>query len=380
MLELVFHELAEALVLWDPEFRITGVNRAAGRLLGAPAGKLVGKRCQEVFQCATCGPACDSPMGLGQPASGAHETVRLIKGDRAGRLFIVGTTQIFEHDEFAGVIATLQVLPKNALLQTQMMVAESTAMLKILELVRRVAVSEAATVLLDGENGTGKDLVAKTLHYQSQRRAEPLIAVNCAAIPDSLLESELFGYERGAFTDARSRKRGLFELADKGTLLLDEISEIPLRLQAKLLRVLEEQKFRRLGGLEDIQLDLRVVAATNRNLRVAVKNKAFRQDLYFRLNVIQITIPPLRDRIDDICPLAAFFISHYNRKFHRTIAGLTDRATELLLAHDWPGNVRELRNAIERGMILEETGLITASSLPAALLHSDNGPPPALLV
>jgi len=380
MLEFVFHELADALVLWDPEFRITGVSQAAETLLGTTAGKVLGKRCQEVFQCATCGPGCVAPMGLGQPASGAHETVRLVMGGRLERLFVVATTQIFEHDEFARVIAALQVLPKSARLQTQMMVAESAAMLKILEFVRRVAVSEATTILLDGENGTGKDLVAKTLHYQSPRRAEPFIAINCAAIPNSLLESELFGYERGAFTDARSRKRGLFELADKGTLLLDEIGEIPLMLQAKLLRVVEEQKFRRLGGLEDIQLDLRVVAATNRNLRVAVKNKAFRQDLYFRLNVIQITIPPLRDRVDDIRPLAAFFISHYNRKFHRAIEGLTDRATDLLLSHDWPGNVRELRNAIERGMILEESSLITASSLPAALLHSENGRQPALLV
>jgi len=230
-------------------------------------------------------------------------------------------------------------------------IAESAVMLEILNFVRRIAASEAATILLDGENGTGKDLIAKTLHYQSLRRAEPFIAVNCAAIPDTLLESELFGYEKGAFTDARAQKRGIFELADRGTLFLDEIGEIPLILQAKLLRVLEEQSFRRLGGLVDIQLDLRVVAATNKNLREAVKERAFRQDLYFRLNVIQITIPPLRQRTDDIRPLARFFIEHYNRKFKRNIEGLSDLAANLLLSHDWPGNVRELRNAIERGMI-----------------------------
>ena len=179
-------------------------------------------------------------------------------------------------------------------------------MREVMNFVRRVAASEATTILLEGENGTGKDLVAKTLHYQSVRQAEPFIAINCAAIPETLLESELFGYEKGAFTDARSQKRGIFELADKGTLFLDEIGEIPLMLQAKLLRVLEEQTFRRLGGLKDIQLDLRVVAATNKNLREAVKEGAFRQDLYFRLNVIQILIPPLRDRPDDILPLTQF--------------------------------------------------------------------------
>ena len=244
-------------------------------------------------------------------------------------------------------------------------------MLATLNFVRRIAASDAATILLDGESGTGKDLIATTLHYQSPRQAEPFSAVNCAAIPDTGLESALFGYEKGAFTDARAQKRGIFELADKGTLFLDEIGEIPLMLQAKLLRVLEEQNFRRLGGLVDIQLDLRVVAATNKNLREAVKEGAFRQDLYFRLNVIQITIPPLRDRIDDIRPLARFFIEHYNRKFKRSIEGLSNLATDLLLSYDWPGNVRDLRNAIERCMILEESAWITSSSLPDAISRPD---------
>jgi transcriptional regulator with PAS, ATPase and Fis domain len=246
-------------------------------------------------------------------------------------------------------------------------------MREVMNFVRRVAASEATTILLEGENGTGKDLVAKTLHYQSVRQAEPFIAINCAAIPDSLLESELFGYEKGAFTDARSQKRGIFELADKGTLFLDEIGEIPLMLQAKLLRVLEEQTFRRLGGLKDIHLDLRVIAATNKNLREAVREGAFRQDLYFRLNVIQILIPPLRERTEDIVPMTRFFIEHYNRKFKRNIESVTDSAAKLLMAHDWPGNVRELRNAIERAMILEEGPSITTASLPISIARPDNG-------
>jgi transcriptional regulator with PAS, ATPase and Fis domain len=245
--------------------------------------------------------------------------------------------------------------------------------------VRRVASSEATTILLEGENGTGKDLIAKTLHYQSVRQAEPFIAINCAAIPETLLESELFGYEKGAFTDARAQKRGIFELADKGTLFLDEIGEIPLMLQAKLLRVLEEQSFRRLGGLKDIQLDLRVIAATNKNLREAVKEGAFRQDLYFRLNVIQIQIPALRERTEDILPLARFFIEHYNRKFKRSIEGVTDSAARLLMAHDWPGNVRELRNAIERAMILEESAMIQPQSLPIAISRPESAVPLTVL-
>ena len=221
--------------------------------------------------------------------------------------------------------------------------------------------------MLEGENGTGKDLIAKTLHYQSMRQAEPFIAINCAAIPETLLESELFGYEKGAFTDARAQKRGIFELADKGTLFLDEIGEMPLPLQAKLLRVLEEQSFRRLGGLKDINLDLRVITATNKNLREAVKEGAFRQDLYFRVNVIQISIPALRDHPEDILPLAVFFVQHYNRKFHRQIEGISPEAERLLLAHTWPGNVRELRNAIERAMILEESAILKPASLPLSV-------------
>jgi transcriptional regulator with PAS, ATPase and Fis domain len=279
------------------------------------------------------------------------------------------------------VVATIKDVTEEAAPQKREVIAESPCMREMMNFVRRVSASEATTILLEGENGTGKDLIAKTLHYQSVRQAEPFIAINCAAIPETLLESELFGYEKGAFTDARSQKRGIFELADKGTLFLDEIGEIPLMLQAKLLRVLEEQTFRRLGGLKDIHLDLRVIAATNKNLREAVKEGAFRQDLYFRLNVIQILIPPLRDRTEDIVPMTKFFIEHYNRKFKRSIESVTEGAAKLLMAHDWPGNVRELRNAIERAMILEEGPAITAASLPIAIARPDGGgplaPPPA---
>jgi transcriptional regulator with PAS, ATPase and Fis domain len=272
-----------------------------------------------------------------------------------------------------GVVATIKDITEEAAPQKREVIAESAPMQEVLNFVRRVAASEATTILLEGENGTGKDLIAKTLHYQSLRQSEPFIAINCAAIPETLLESELFGYEKGAFTDARSQKRGIFELADRGTLFLDEIGEIPLMLQAKLLRVLEEQSFRRLGGLKDIKLDLRVVAATNKNLREAVKEGAFRQDLYFRLNVIQILIPPLRDRTEDIVPLTQFFIEHYNRKFKRNIEGVSPAAAKLLEMHDWPGNVRELRNALERAMILEESSLITPPSLPMAISRPDVG-------
>jgi PAS domain S-box-containing protein len=376
VLESVFDQLSDALVLYDPEFRITGVNRSAEKLFGMSSEEMLGKHCQEIFQCAVCEPGCGVLVGLNQTPSAPHSTVRLHTENGMERLVVMRTTQMFDHaGQLTGVVATIKDITEESAPQKREVIAESGSMRDVLNFVRRVAASEATTILLEGENGTGKDLVAKTLHYQSLRQAEPFIAINCAAIPDSLLESELFGYEKGAFTDARAQKRGIFELADRGTLFLDEVGEIPLMLQAKLLRVLEEQSFRRLGGLKDIQLDLRVVAATNKNLREAVKEGAFRQDLYFRLNVIQILIPPLRERAEDIVPLTRFFIEHYNHKFKRNIEGVTEPAAKLLLYHDWPGNVRELRNAIERAMILEESSLITPASLPIAISRPDGDAP-----
>ena len=375
-MESVFDQLSDALVLYDPEFRITGVNRSAEKLFGMSSEEMLGKHCQEIFKCSVCEPGCGVLVGLNQAPAAPHSTVRLHTGNGMERLVVMRTTQMFDEEgQLSGVVATIKDITEESAPQKREVIAESGPMREVLNFVRRVAASEATTILLEGENGTGKDLVAKTLHYQSLRQAEPFIAINCAAIPDSLLESELFGYEKGAFTDARAQKRGIFELADKGTLFLDEVGEIPLMLQAKLLRVLEEQSFRRLGGLKDIQLDLRVVAATNKNLREAVKEGAFRQDLYFRLNVIQILIPPLRDRAEDIVPLTRFFIEHYNRKFKRNIEGVTEAAAKLLLYHDWPGNVRELRNAIERAMILEESSLITPPSLPIAISRPDGDTP-----
>lgn len=378
VLESVFDQLSDALILYDPEFRITGVNRSAEKLFGMSSEEMLGKHCQEIFKCSLCEPGCGVLIGLNQAPSAPNCTVRLHTDNGMERLVVMRTNQMFDDDgQITGVVATIKDITEEAAPQKREVIGESAAMREVMAFVRRVAASEATTILLEGENGTGKDLVAKTLHYQSLRQAEPFIAINCAAIPETLLESELFGYEKGAFTDARAQKRGIFELADKGTLFLDEIGEIPLMLQAKLLRVLEEQSFRRLGGLKDIKLDLRVIAATNKNLREAVKEGAFRQDLYFRLNVIQILIPTLRERPEDILPLTRFFIEHYNRKFKRSIEGVSDAAARLLLSHDWPGNVRELRNAIERAMILEESALITPPSLPIAITRPESGASPA---
>jgi len=372
VLEAVFDQLSDALFLYDKSLNIVGVNHAAQRLFGMSAEEMVGKHCRDLFHCTVCEPSCGMMQGLGQSSCIPTGTVHLHLDNGRERMVVIKTVQL--HDaagEMEGVVATIKDITDEAEPSKRQIIAESQAMREVLNFVRRVAVSEANSILIEGENGVGKDLVAKTLHYQSLRQAEPFLAINCAAIPETLLESELFGYEKGAFTDARAQKRGLFELADKGTLFLDEIGEIPLSLQAKLLRVLEDQCFRRLGGLRDITVDLRIIAATNKNLREAVKEGAFRQDLYYRLNVIQLVVPPLRERPQDILPLAHFFIDHYNRKFKRQVERFTTGAESLLLAHDWPGNVRELRNAVERAMILEESTLIHSASLPIAIRASN---------
>ena len=372
ILESIFDQLSDALFVYDKRLRIVGANRAAQSLFGMTAEEMIGKHCQEVFRCSACEPACGILQGLEESACMPNGTVNLHMENGRERMVVFRTVQLVDSGgALEGVVATVKDITEEAEPAKRQIIAESQALRDLLSFVRRVAVSEATSILIEGENGTGKDLIAKTLHYQSMRQAEPFLAINCAAIPDTLLESELFGYEKGAFTDARAQKRGLFELADKGTLFLDEIAEIPFSLQAKLLRVLEDQCFRRLGGLQDIRIDVRIVAATNKNLHEAVKEGAFRQDLYYRLNVIQLMVPPLRERTEDILPLARHFIAHYNLKFKRQIDGLAPDAEDLLLNHEWPGNVRELRNAIERAMILEDTAFIRAGSLPIALRGED---------
>jgi transcriptional regulator with PAS, ATPase and Fis domain len=240
-------------------------------------------------------------------------------------------------------------------------------MREMLALAHKVAESEVSSVLLQGESGTGKDLVAKAIHYHSSRGDHPFVAINCAALPGTLIESELFGYEKGAFTDAKARKEGLFEQAEGGTLFLDEIGELELSLQAKLLRVLEEGSFRRVGGLKDLPLDVRVIAASNRDLKTEGEAGRFRADLFYRLSVIQIDIPPLRERGDDIRVLAEHYIASFKSRLRKNIDRIAPEALAAFCAYDWPGNVRELRNVIERATILEDGNEITAKYLPRGL-------------
>ncbi len=248
-------------------------------------------------------------------------------------------------------------------------IGESESMKRAIELGRRVSVSDVGSILLNGETGTGKDLFARAIHFASERSEAPYLAINCAALPATLIESELFGYEKGAFTDAKQKKEGLFEQAHGGTIFLDEIGEMEVSLQAKLLRVLEEGAFRRVGGLKDIKLNARIIAASNRDLKKESEEGNFRLDLYFRLSVIQVDIPPLRDRDDDVLLLAQYYIDKANLKRRgEKLKSLSTEVSEIFRSYRWTGNVRELRNVIERASILEDGEYVTATHLPADMV------------
>jgi len=247
-------------------------------------------------------------------------------------------------------------------------IGSSRHMKNVLEMMEKVARSDASTVLVQGESGTGKELVAKWIHYKSSRAERPFVAINCAAVPATLLESELFGHEKGAFTDAKAMKKGLFELADGGTVFLDEIGDMEMGMQAKLLRFLEERTFRRIGGTKSFSVDVRIISATNRDLMKAIEEKAFRNDLYYRLQVIPIFLPPLRERREDILTLANYFIEQFNVEFNKHVTGISKMAEKLLLDYTWPGNIRELKNVIERAIILGNDETLLLEHLPLEIV------------
>jgi PAS domain S-box-containing protein len=385
--------IAEGVIAVDKPESVTLFNPAAEAWTGWNAREALGKPIREIF------PLVDSVTGeeLNTPlwrvlSEGTVEEVGqgALLVDRGGaKRAITGSIAPTRdhHGEVVGAVLVFGRAPGDAAgarrrlpdhaddgvvgLGDFKMVAASPSMKQVLKFARRVAESEVSTILLEGESGTGKDIFAQFIHHFGRRRDGPFIAINCAAIPETLLESELFGYEKGAFTDARAPKAGILEVASGGTIFLDEVGEMPLLVQAKMLRVLEEQTFRRLGGVRDIQVDVRVVAATNRKLTDAIEQGKFRLDLYYRLNVIQVLLPPLRDRREDILPLAESFIKHYNSKFKRKMEGLSHGAAAILMGYDWPGNVRELRNVIERAMVLEESDWIQTSSLQILSEKSD---------
>lgn len=301
----------------------------------------------------------------------AHGTVATaVEALKKGALDYI--TKPFELEELKNVVSKAiktrnlkeneSFLPPEEIERTGI-IGRSRSTLDLFDAIKRVAPT-TTTILINGETGTGKELVAEAIHRNSPRKNNPLIKINCAAIAETLMESELFGYEKGAFTGASITKPGKFELAHKGTLFLDEVGEIPREMQVKLLRVLQEQEFERVGGLKTIKVDVRFIAATNRNLLQSVRNGNFREDLYYRLNVFPINVEPLRERTDDILPLVDYFVEKFNKKLELNIRGLDDAVKDILLRYRWPGNIRELENLIERMMLMAKTPVITAGEVP----------------
>ncbi len=303
----------------------------------------------------------------------AHGTVATaVEALKKGALDYI--TKPFELDDLKNIIAKAirtSTLNKNELflppeeIERAGIIGTSARSLEIFDAIKRVAPT-TTTILITGETGTGKELVADAIHYNSPRKNNPLIKINCAAIAETLMESELFGHEKGAFTGATITKPGKIELAHKGTLFLDEVGEIPRDMQVKLLRVIQEQEFERVGGLKTIKVDVRIIAATNRNLLQDVQSGNFREDLYYRLNVFPIVVPPLRERKDDIIPLVDYFTDKFNKKLELSNA-IDGEVKEMLLGHSWPGNIRELENLMERMMLLAKNNLVTVQELPADL-------------
>ena len=370
--EAILESISDGVFTIDKEWRITSFNRAAEAITGTPRREAIGQLCSEVFRCSMCESECALRRTLrsGKPIIGKSGYIINARGER---IPISVSTAVLRDAEgkIIGGAETFRDLSELEALRQQLdgrfrvgeLISHSPLMQRLFEVLPAVAASPS-TVLILGETGTGKELLARTIHDLSPRSKAPFVAVNCGALPDTLLESELFGYKAGAFTGATRNKPGRFALAKGGTLFLDEIGQISPALQVRLLRVLQERVYEPLGATRSETADIRIIAATNSDLTEETRQGRFREDLYYRINVVRIELPPLRRRKEDIPLLAAQFISRFNNLQNREINGLAPEVLSLLMAHDWPGNVRELENVIERAFVLCREGEIGITHLP----------------
>ncbi|MGE5178624.1 MAG: sigma-54-dependent transcriptional regulator [Bacteroidota bacterium] len=312
----------------------------------------------------------------------AVEAARAGCYDYVGKPFELDHIKLVLQNALALTRATEEVTRLRAVerrrLGSTLVIGGSAAMAKVFETMRKIAQSGSSTILLEGETGVGKELIAREIHDLGPRKDGPFVEVNCSAIPETLLEGELFGSEKGAYTDSKKMKRGVMEQANGGTLFLDEIGEMHANLQSRLLRALEQRRFRRLGGEADISVDIRIVAATNRDLKTMVDQGRFREDLFFRLAVIRVPVPPLRDRAEDLPALVDHFVERFNREFGRRVKGPSEEALALMFAYRWPGNVRELRNVVERAILLESEEWILPEHLPIEIVSAGGSAPKVL--
>jgi PAS domain S-box-containing protein len=377
--ETVLRCIADGVFTVDRDFRVTSFNRAAERITGMPVEEAVGKRCSDVFHADLCEHGCTIRKAMETGREIIDHPARIL--DVRGRAvpISVSTALLREEDgTLLGAVQTFRDLSALEQLRREIqnqytfedIIGKSEAFQKIFAILPDVAESES-TVLIEGPSGSGKELLARAIHNLSHRRKKPYVVVNCGTLPPNLFESELFGYKPGAFTDAKKDKPGRIALAEGGTIFFDEIGDLPLETQAKLLRVLQEREYEPLGGVHTRRADVRVVAATNRSLTDLVSRGEFRDDLYFRLAVVRLTIPPLRERRGDIPYLVEHFIHRFNARRNKNIEGVTPQVLEILMRHEFPGNVRELENVIEYGFVLCHDRLIEVRHLPEDLQPED---------
>ena len=368
----ILESISDGVFTVDHQWHVTSLNRAGETITGIPRKEAIGIPCSDVFRSSMCETGCALRETLKTGTPIINRPCYIINAD-GHRIPISVSTAVLRDGkgEIIGGAETFRDLSEVEALRRELegryqagdMVSRSPAMQKIFEILPSVATS-ISTMLIQGETGTGKELLARAVHELSPRKEKPFIAVNCGALPDTLLESELFGYKKGAFTGADQDKPGRFSLADKGTLFLDEIGDISSTLQVKLLRVLQDKIFEPLGSTQSVKVDVRIIAATNRDLNALVKSGTFREDLFYRIHVVRLDLPPLRERKEDIPILVNHFINRFNHLQQKNISGVTPEVMTMLMSHSWPGNIRELENLIERAFVLSSEGLISLESLP----------------
>ena len=376
---VILDSISEGVFTIDLNWKITSFNRAAELITKVPREEAIGRRCSEVLRASICESDCvlKSTMKTGQPI--VCRPIYII--DARGERIPISISTALLKDEKGNIIGGVETFRDLSLVEELRkelkgshifadIISRNKRMLRLFDILPEIAESDSA-VLLEGESGTGKELFARAIHNLSLRKNQPLIAVNCGALPDALLESELFGYKAGAFTDARKDKPGRFARAEGGTIFLDEVGDVSPAMQVKLLRVLEEKVYEPLGSTRSVKADVRVITASNKNLFEMVQEGTFRQDLYYRINIVQIVIPPLRERREDIPILIDYFIGKFNRLRDKNIINVSPQSLTILMKHDYPGNVRELENIIEHAFILCSQGMIEPRHLPEYLLPGD---------
>jgi PAS domain S-box-containing protein len=373
--DIILDSIADGVFTVDPEWRITSFNRAAEAITGVSREEAIGQLCRDVLKAEICENSCCLQKTMTSGEQTVNTTVYIVNA--GGRRLPISISTALLKDEAGAVVGAVETFRDMSIEEKLRKTIEETCsfediisknhrMHQLFDILPDLAHS-ISTVLIEGESGTGKELFARAIHHLSPRKEKPFIAVNCGALPDTLLESELFGYKAGAFTDAKKDKPGRFKLAEKGTLFLDEIGDISPAMQVRLLRVLQEKIYEPLGAVESLKTDVRIIAATNRKLTDLVKEGKFREDLYYRINVVSLSLPPLRERMEDIPLLVGHFIQHFNALQQKDVAGITDEALACLMSYEYPGNIRELENIMERAFILCKVGMIKPYHLPEAI-------------